>query len=77
MCILFCPEQRLINDILRNPDPYRAMDDAARVKVWPRTKDLGGYSYALNDPEKRKLMWSLLLDKLTLDSCPNTQRQMH
>ena len=49
------------------------MTDQQRKDAWPSAKQLGGYSYPLgNDAAARGELWRLLLDKLTVGQCANT-----
>ena len=73
-----------MNSILRDPERYRRLTESERLAVWPSTKELGGYSYPLGrslgrgrggggggDKAALQTLWTLLLDTLTVDTCPN------
>jgi hypothetical protein len=45
------------------------MDDAQRQAVWPKTNQLGGYSYVLHKRQDRDALWNYLLNTLQLDTC--------
>lgn len=65
----FGPEQRLIDHVIRNPSRFRAMDAAEKQKMWPSVSELGGHSYGPKDKSTNELLWTFLLDHLSIAEC--------